>query len=168
MPFSLGRLFRIQVLAIVFATAIIVFAEVLVGKGHRLADAVCVLAALLAMLFFRTAYQRISPNPHRTTAWWRPIGSALIFLLFAWVFASAADIWLRPTSTFKPRSSASSDSNRLPSRVAVSLSGGGYRAALFHAGVLNELDQLGVRIQAVSSVSGGSIIGSFYAVGGRP
>jgi predicted acylesterase/phospholipase RssA len=52
--------------------------------------------------------------------------------------------------------------------LAVSLSGEGYRAVLFHTGLLSELERLGVRIQAVSSVSGGFIIGSFYAVGGQP
>ncbi len=48
------------------------------------------------------------------------------------------------------------------------LSGGGYRAALMHAGVLAELDAMQVPVTALSTVSGGSIIGSFYAAGGAP
>lgn len=52
--------------------------------------------------------------------------------------------------------------------VGVALSGGGYRATLMHAGVLAELDAMRVPVSAVSSVSGGSIVGSFYAAGGAP
>ncbi len=46
------------------------------------------------------------------------------------------------------------------SGVALCLSGGGYRAALFHLGALRRLDEVGVlsRVTTVSSVSGGSIV----------
>ncbi|TIO33408.1 patatin-like phospholipase family protein [Mesorhizobium sp.] len=53
-------------------------------------------------------------------------------------------------------------------RIALALTGGGYRAALLHAGVLMELDRLGIPISNVSSVSGGSIIGAYIAKGGDP
>lgn len=53
-------------------------------------------------------------------------------------------------------------------RVAVALSGGGYRAALVHAGVLDELSRLGVPVTNLSSVSGGSIIAAFVSRGGDP
>lgn len=53
-------------------------------------------------------------------------------------------------------------------RVGVALSGGGYRAALVHAGVVDALGQLGVPVTHLSSVSGGSIIGAYLAVGGSP
>ncbi len=53
-------------------------------------------------------------------------------------------------------------------RLGLSLSGGGYRSALFHAGVLEAFLKLNIPIQAISSVSGGAIIGSFYARGGNP
>ena len=52
--------------------------------------------------------------------------------------------------------------------VAVALSGGGYRAAAIHAGVLRALDKLGVPIHYLSTVSGGSIIGGFYSLGYAP
>ncbi len=44
--------------------------------------------------------------------------------------------------------------------IALCLSGGGYRAALFHLGVLRFLHRIGVlqNVKAISSVSGGSII----------
>jgi hypothetical protein len=55
-----------------------------------------------------------------------------------------------------------------PPRVAVAVSGGGYRAALFHAGVLAGLTCIRVPVSGLSTVSGGSIIGAYYALGGEP
>lgn len=53
-------------------------------------------------------------------------------------------------------------------RIGLALSGGGYRAAVFHAGILQALEEIGVRVDNLSTVSGGSIIGAYYAVGGDP
>lgn len=53
-------------------------------------------------------------------------------------------------------------------RIGLALSGGGYRAAVFHAGVLQSLESLGLRVSNLSTVSGGSIIGAYYAIGGDP
>src|SRR4029079_5515854 len=52
-----------------------------------------------------------------------------------------------------------------PPRRALCLSGGGYRAALFHLGALRRLNELGVlaRLDSISCVSGGSIIGAYLA-----
>src|SRR5438270_4212515 len=49
--------------------------------------------------------------------------------------------------------------------VGLALSGGGYRAALFHLGGLRRLDELGIlqQVTTVSSVSGGSIISAHLA-----
>jgi len=49
--------------------------------------------------------------------------------------------------------------------MALCLSGGGFRAALFHLGALRRLDELGIlaRLDAVSSVSGGSIVSAHLA-----
>jgi hypothetical protein len=49
-------------------------------------------------------------------------------------------------------------------RIGIALSGGGFRAALFHAGVLEELENLGIKPAVVSAVSGGAIIGAYYAL----
>ncbi len=50
-------------------------------------------------------------------------------------------------------------------RLGLCLSGGGYRAALFHLGALRRLDELGIlcHIDIVSAVSGGSILAGFLA-----
>src|ERR1700722_16321835 len=55
---------------------------------------------------------------------------------------------------------------RDPSQIALCLSGGGYRAMLFHLGALwrlNELGQLPV-LDRITSVSGGSIIAGALAL----
>jgi NTE family protein len=47
--------------------------------------------------------------------------------------------------------------------TALSLSGGGFRAVLYHLGALRRLNELGIlsRIDTISSVSGGSILAAF-------
>jgi len=49
--------------------------------------------------------------------------------------------------------------------IALCLSGGGFRAALFHLGALRRLNELGVlsEVDTISSVSGGSIVSSHLA-----
>ncbi len=54
---------------------------------------------------------------------------------------------------------------RAEPRIALCPSGGGFRAALFHLGVLRRLHETGVldQISTISSVSGGSIVAAFVA-----
>jgi NTE family protein len=49
--------------------------------------------------------------------------------------------------------------------VSLCLSGGGYRAALFHLGALRRLNELGIlgKVNQISSVSGGSIVAAHLA-----
>ena len=49
-------------------------------------------------------------------------------------------------------------------RLGLALSGGGFRASLFHVGVLARLADLGLlrHVEAISTVSGGSIIGALF------
>lgn len=51
-------------------------------------------------------------------------------------------------------------------RIGLALSGGGFRASLFHLGVLRRVAELGwlPRVDAISGVSGGSIIAAFAAL----
>jgi NTE family protein len=50
-------------------------------------------------------------------------------------------------------------------RTALCLSGGGFRAALFHLGALRRLNELGVlsKVDTITSVSGGSIVAAHLA-----
>lgn len=49
-------------------------------------------------------------------------------------------------------------------KVGLALSGGGFRASLFHLGVLARLAELDVlrHVEVISTVSGGSIVGAYY------
>ena len=51
------------------------------------------------------------------------------------------------------------------SKTALCLSGGGFRATLFHSGALRRLNELGVlsQIDTITSVSGGSILNGVLA-----
>lgn len=51
-------------------------------------------------------------------------------------------------------------------RIGLALSGGGFRAAAFHLGVLKRLEELRIlqRVARISTVSGGSITGALYAL----
>src|SRR6516165_3718974 len=55
-------------------------------------------------------------------------------------------------------------------RIALCLSGGGFRAALFHLGALRRLNELGIlsRVDTIASVSGGSILAAHLATRMRP
>jgi NTE family protein len=57
------------------------------------------------------------------------------------------------------------DGNSLEPGIALALSGGGFRAMLFHAGALVRLNELGIlsRVARISSVSGGSIASGYLA-----
>src|SRR5208283_2940969 len=54
---------------------------------------------------------------------------------------------------------------RIPNSIGLSLSGGGFRATLFHLGVIRRLHEFGIlaKLTTVSSVSGGSILNGFLA-----
>jgi NTE family protein len=51
-----------------------------------------------------------------------------------------------------------------PPKLGLALSGGGHRAAFFHIGVLAKLAELGLlrRVEVLSTVSGGSIVGALF------
>jgi len=65
-----------------------------------------------------------------------------------------------------PDESQTSEPNSAPPRIGLALSGGGFRAALFHLGVIRRLEELGVMkyVQTISAVSGGAIIAAYYVI----
>jgi NTE family protein len=68
-------------------------------------------------------------------------------------------------ATWLHRGMATSTSVGRRHGVGLCLSGGGYRAALFHLGALRRLDELGVlgQVRTISAVSGGAIIANLLA-----
>ena len=53
-----------------------------------------------------------------------------------------------------------------PPRIGLALSGGGFRASIFHPGVIRRLEELGIvkHVHIVSAVSGGAIIAAYYVI----
>lgn len=109
----------------------------------------------------------------------RQTSLVLTWLIATWVLASFCDrafgprgaVFSEPLATDVTRFSGIANeawSSRPPDRLGVALSGGGFRAALLHAGVLDALEERGIPIASLATVSGGSIIGAFYVAGGRP
>jgi len=135
-----------------------------VGSRHWLLDVSClVLGGLLTLQAFRLRRVRVAS------------GSLAPFLgatlLAGWLAISAVEFVRSITAEPLPLSPdrfASAERKWPALRVGIALSGGGYRAAIFHAGVLDELEDMGIQVDAVSTVSGGSIIGTFYVLGGAP
>ena len=70
-----------------------------------------------------------------------------------------------PLPSLQARAAAAVAEARREPGIALCLSGGGFRAALFHLGALRRLAELGIlrRVSAISSVSGGSIFSAFLA-----
>src|SRR5262245_31835308 len=79
--------------------------------------------------------------------------------------ASAATVAPAPAAAFTEHGAQAYLAHRRTRGIALCLSGGGFRAALFHLGAIRRLDELGVlsRLETISSVSGGSILAAFLA-----
>ena len=114
------------------------------------------------------------PNLRRTA---RLFAFLLVPFVGAWIGSSLVDSVQRaldPPRVLESRdpglnncsSSSESDVEAGP-KIWLALSGGGYRASAIHSGVLEGLKEIEARPQVVSSVSGGSIVGAFYAAGGE-
>jgi NTE family protein len=68
-------------------------------------------------------------------------------------------------ATDSPEGTRAVRTAKWPDKIALCLSGGGYRAALFHLGAIRRLNELGLlaRVDTISSVSGGSILSAHLA-----
>lgn len=137
---------------------------------HRFAIDTLVLLGVFLLILFGLRLQR------RSGGRWAP---AVFAAVGAWLILSALEpVTNRPLRRDPARfsralrvgtdRSLAEGSQWRTERVGVALSGGGFRAAAFHAGVLDTLDRLGVPVTNVSTISGGSIIGAFYTLGGEP
>jgi NTE family protein len=73
-------------------------------------------------------------------------------------------MWEAPRHTIHRGSDPLTDlSGNMKPRIALALSGGGFRASIFHLGMLRRLAELGwlPEVDVISTVSGGSIVGAF-------
>jgi NTE family protein len=85
--------------------------------------------------------------------------------ILAWRFPLSDALPSSPTTTVQGAHDFDWDGDKLEAGIALALSGGGFRAMLFHAGALMRLNELGLlsQISRISSVSGGSIAAGFLA-----
>lgn len=143
-----------------------------VGSDNWLRDVGCAIgAAVVAYLIIHVGRTRLPPAWRATLAPYRTIAAYALTLLVFWLVISLCDLGIfKQGLPLHPERFATlrQQSPWSEVHVGVALSGGGYRAALMHAGVLHMLDVLRVPVTHLSTVSGGSIIGGFYAVGGQP
>lgn len=105
------------------------------------------------------------------------VALSVLPILFAWVLDSTA-YRLSSSTVSRLRATALDDAVLTARReerreqigaadasIALALSGGGYRAAAVHAGILSVLEEAGLPVAYLSTVSGGSIVGASYAMG---
>jgi Patatin-like phospholipase len=168
--------------------AIIVFASVgwvfAAGTFHSWSQVLSDLVGITCGVLFATgirfllARRRKGWQPTQEESQRQQHMSTIGYLLAAWIGITAVTL-LRPSllPTDAQRFASIGPSTSITPgqstewkdvRVGLALSGGGYRAAVFHTGTLHALESLGIRVANLSTVSGGSIIGSYYAVGGDP
>lgn len=114
---------------------------------------------------------RPAPFRHDQRMIWSDTRTSLTLIILSWLLISLFDL-VRVSESPLPldpsRFLTTSKPEWSERKIGVALSGGGYRAIVYHAGVLTALEQMGVRITHLSTVSSGSIIGAYYAFGGAP
>ena len=73
---------------------------------------------------------------------------------------------IQSTETHCREQSEAGSRNGKPFRIGLALSGGGFRASIFHLGVIRRLEELGImkQVHTISAVSGGAIIAAYYVI----
>jgi NTE family protein len=91
-------------------------------------------------------------------------------LVLAWFISLGTSVLTDPlpvskTNLVEKSADFAWDRHSLETGIALALSGGGFRAMLFHAGSLMRLNELGIlaRVARISSVSGGAIAAGYLA-----
>ncbi len=181
-PFRDGPVEGFAQVSALLAIGWVIYARTFSSWRNATTDlAAATVAWLLTIWIMRRLTRWIDP---RAESWRKaaPKGlanvDALIWALLAWSLVSILSVWRSGPLPTDPNRFAriGSATSIVPEsarrwtglRIGLALSGGGYRAAVFHAGALEALESLGIRISNLSTVSGGSLIGSYYAVGGDP
>ena len=173
--------FLLPILVAVFGVLALLY---IVGSYNWLFDVVALGGAAIGAVLVWQVWTRLRPvvGLGGSRQWPLTGGTSMAiaigFVIFWWVAMTAADTfvmrrfarrdWGTSVSTCPEGLQRPDWAAARPPRVAVAVSGGGYRAALFHAGVLAGLECLRIPVSGLSTVSGGSIIGAYYAVGGQP
>jgi len=158
-----------EVLASAAAASAVLFWFAVVGTAHWVQDTVVLGIAWIVVSFalIRPRDRSIRPPTRirRVLIFWVPTFCAASVLTFA-----VDQVRSRARALVSPPAVEASvpPGGERSEPIVVALSGGGYRAALMHAGVLHQLSVEGRRVGAISSVSGGSILASYVASGRTP
>ncbi len=181
-PLKKGAVEFLATLGVYFAVAWIFAANTFGSWRTGVLDLACAtVAGVVTVLFMTWLARRRDPKAKS----WRQVSppglanlDTVAWVVLAWALVSLMSSWLaRPLPTDPDRfaklaardSIVPQEAQRWKElRIGLALSGGGYRAAVFHSGVLQALEDLGIQVNNLSTVSGGSIIGAYYAVGGDP
>lgn len=163
----------VRLLAIGLAPAALLLWLKLAGTYSSTRDLIGIGVVSLACILFEAWRLHVLRTP---AAWSRVIKTispvkAYVWLLACWICLGVLDRLMEPLPlpfNGHMASPTNVSPNAAALRIGLALSGGGYRAALLHAGVLMELDRRGIPITNISSVSGGSIIGAYIGRGGDP
>lgn len=163
----------IRIVAIAFAPIILLLYLKIAGTYSSFRDASGIALVSIACFMIQAWRLNLLSTP---ASWSKVLRSISLWQAYGWLFAcwialGLLDRLLDPaplplTGTVATPASVTPKASGL--QIALALSGGGYRAALLHAGVLMELNQRGIPITNISSVSGGSIIGAYVGRGGDP
>ena len=133
------------------------------GSYHLFADVALLLCTLAVALAW---FSRTQPGR------WRQTRFCAATVVVTWLLWSAGDAMHSTTAAPHDPHRFASYPQQSPlakgKHIGIALSGGGYRATLMHAGVLDGLERIGLRPTHISAVSGGSITGAYYAIGGPP
>lgn len=181
-PFRQGAVEGFAQVSALLAAAWVIYARTFSSWRNFTTDLVAAVVAWLATIWIM---RRLTRRIDAQAPSWRKAApkalanlDALIWAVLAWSLVSILSVWRSsplPTDPGRfdrigPARSIVPESARrwADLRIGLALSGGGYRAAVFHTGVLQALETLGIRVSNLSTVSGGSLIGSFYSVGGDP
>lgn len=167
---------RLRLLGLVIPPLLLLAWLAIAGSYSWLRDAVLIGCVTLAMVLSLRRRVRSRGGLSEGSAIQGPfsvltVRAAFIWGLTCWIAASTADIIFRPPALPLRGAVVAPPALRQSAaslRIGLTMSGGGYRAALVHAGVLQELAALGIPVTNIASVSGGSIIGAFVAHGGDP
>jgi hypothetical protein len=172
--YTLSRSVRSAWIVVTVFAATLTLAWQLAGNDHsrHLRDGASILAGI-ALGAMCSSFRRPKQPPSKGVTQSRDhviLGGTfvLISVLAGWIIASVWDRASQRAIKLYPARFTNGEAGPSPIRIGLALSGGGYRAAIYHAGVLTALEKLGLRPVCLSSVSGGSIMSTFYAHGGRP
>lgn len=120
--------------------------------------------ALFGLGRYEQAQERFAAVAARTAEPWRQETTLTQLAMTAHLRDAATDPAARAALSALVGGSPGAVQHATTGKVGVALSGGGFRASLFHIGVLARLAECGVlrRVEVLSCVSGGSIVGAHY------